>query len=161
MKVSIIVAAAENNAIGKDNQLICKLSADLKRFKALTMGHHIIMGRKTFESIGRPLPGRRSVIITRNTDYKQEGCLVVHSLEEALALCDDDEVFVIGGGEIYNQAFSLADRLYLTRINAVIEGDTHIPNVSEQQWKEISREDYLKDAKNECDYSFVDYERRL
>lgn len=159
MKLSIIVAAAENNAIGKDNQLICKLSADLKRFKALTMGHHIIMGRKTFESIGRALPGRRSVIITRNTDYKQEGCVVVHSLEEALAVCNDDEVFIIGGGEIYNQAFPLASNLYLTRINAHIDGDTHIPEVLASEWTEFHREDHKKDEKNECDYSFIDYVR--
>lgn len=160
MKVSIIVAAAENNAIGKDNQLICRLSADLKRFKSLTMGHHIIMGRKTYESIGRPLPGRRSVIITRNKDYKQEGCVVVHSLEEAFAICNDEEVFVIGGGEIYNQAFPLASNLYLTRMNAHIEGDTFIPEVKISEWNEIFREDHQKDEKNECDYSFVNYERK-
>jgi len=160
MKVSIIVAAAENNAIGKDNQLICRLSADLKRFKSLTMGHHIIMGRKTYESIGRPLPGRRSVIITRNKDYKQEGCVVVHSLEEAFAICNDEEVFVIGGGEIYNQAFPLASNLYLTRMNSYIEGDTFIPEVKASEWNEVFREDLQKDEKNECDYSFINYERK-
>jgi dihydrofolate reductase len=160
MIVSIIVAAAENNAIGKDNQLICRLSADLKRFKALTMGHHMIMGRKTFESIGRPLPGRRSVIITRNLEYKQEGCIIVHSLEEALAVCNDDEVFIIGGGEIYNQAFPLASKLYLTRINADIDGDTFIPEILATEWDELAREDCNKDEKNECDYSFVDYMRK-
>ncbi|MGB5990058.1 MAG: dihydrofolate reductase [Marinifilaceae bacterium] len=159
MKVSIIVAAAENNAIGKDNQLICRLSADLKRFKSLTMGHHIIMGRKTYESIGRPLPGRRSVIISRNKDYKQEGCVVVHSLEEAFAICNDEEVFVIGGGEIYNQAFPLASNLYLTRMNSHIEGDTFIPEVKASEWNEVFREDLQKDEKNECDYSFINYER--
>jgi len=160
MKVSIIVAAAENNAIGKDNQLICKLSADLKRFKALTMGHHIIMGRKTFESIGRPLPGRRSVIITRNMNYTQEGCVIVHSFEEAIAICDDDEVFVIGGGEIYNQVFPFADNLYLTRIKAEIDGDTFIPEVTDDVWKEVGKEEHSKDEKNECDYTFVDYIRK-
>jgi dihydrofolate reductase len=160
MIVSIIVAAAENNAIGKDNQLICRLSADLNSFKALTMGHHMIMGRKTFESIGRPLPGRRSVIITRNLEYKQEGCLIVHSLEEALAVCNDDEVFIIGGGEIYNQAFPLASKLYLTRINADIDGDTFIPEILATEWDELAREDCNKDEKNECDYSFVDYMRK-
>lgn len=159
MIVSIIVAAAENNAIGKDNQLICKLSADLKRFKSLTMGHHIIMGRKTFESIGKPLPGRRSVIITRNVEYQQKDCIIVHSLEEALAVCNDDEVFIIGGGEIYNQAFTLADKIYLTRINANIEGDTFIPQICTKEWGEISCQKHLKDDKNECNYSFIDYRR--
>lgn len=158
MKISIIVAASENNIIGKDNDMPWRLSADLKRFKKLTMGHHIIMGRKTFESIGKPLPGRTSVIITRNKDYKQEGCIIVHSLDEAMEVVKDDEVFVIGGGEIYNMAFESADKLYLTRVHVSLDGDTSIPVVDEK-WKEIEREDFSKDEKNQFDYSFIDYVR--
>ncbi len=158
MNISIIVAAAENNVIGKDNDMPWRLSADLKRFKKLTMGHHIVMGRKTFESIGKPLPGRTSVIITRNKDYKQEGCIVVHSLEEALQTINDDEIFVIGGGEIYNMAFEKADKLYLTRVHASLEGDTCIPEVN-NRWQEVEREDFQKDEKNQYDYSFIDYIR--
>lgn len=156
MNISIIVAAAENNVIGKDNDMPWRLSADLKRFKKLTMGHHIIMGRKTFESIGKPLPGRTSVIITRNKDYKQDGCIVVHSLQEALQTISDEEVFIIGGGEIYNIAFPMANKLYLTRVHVSLEGDTCIPEVDET-WKEVEREDFQKDEKNQYDYSFIDY----
>lgn len=156
MNISIIVAAAENNVIGKDNDMPWRLSADLRRFKKLTMGHHIIMGRKTFESIGKPLPGRTSVIITRNKDYKQEGCIVVHSLDEALETIKDEEVFIIGGGEIYNMAFEKANKLYLTRVHANPEGDTCIPEV-DNRWKEVEREDFQKDEKNQYDYSFIDY----
>ena len=117
MKLSIIVAASQNNVIGKDNQLIWRLSADLKRFKALTTGHHIIMGRKTFDSIGKPLPNRTSIIITRQADYKAEGCIVVNSLEEALEKVPaDQEAFIIGGGTIYKEAIDKADKLYLTRV---------------------------------------------
>ncbi len=159
MTISIIVAAAENNVIGKDNDMPWRLSADLKRFKKLTMGHHIIMGRKTFESIGKPLPGRTSVIITRNKDYRQDDCIVAHSLEEAFKMVEDEEVFIIGGGEIYNMAFDIADKLYLTRVHATLEGDTCIPEIN-NNWEEVECEKFLKDEKNQYDYSFIDYIKR-
>ncbi len=159
MTISIIVAAAENNVIGKDNDMPWRLSADLKRFKKLTMGHHIIMGRKTFESIGKPLPGRTSVIITRNKDYRQDDCIVAHSLEEAFKMVEDEEVFIIGGGEIYNMAFDIADKLYLTRVHATLEGDTCIPEIN-NNWEEVECEKFQKDEKNQYDYSFIDYIKR-
>lgn len=161
MEISIIVAASINNAIGKNNNLLCRLSNDLKRFKKITMGHHILMGRKTFESIGKPLPGRTTVIITRQRDYIQEGCKIANSIEEAINICQDTEIFIIGGGEIYNQAFSMANNIYLTRIHSFIDGDTFIPNIDKNNWQEIDREDFLNDDKNEFDYSFINYKKKL
>ncbi|MCT4602353.1 MAG: dihydrofolate reductase [Marinifilum sp.] len=161
MNVSIIVAASRNNVIGKDNQLIWRLSADLKRFKALTTGHTIIMGRKTFDSIGKPLPNRTSVIITRQEDYKQEGCIVVHSLEEALeAVKDQEKVFIIGGGTIYKEAIDKADELYLTLVHKEFFGDTFFPEIKASEWESVAREDCMPDEKNEYPYSFIDYKRR-
>ncbi|WP_282126151.1 dihydrofolate reductase [Marinifilum flexuosum] len=161
MNLAIIVAASRNNVIGKDNQLIWRLSADLKRFKALTTGHTIIMGRKTFDSIGKPLPNRTSVIITRQENYKQEGCIVVHSLEEALDVVkDQDKVFIIGGGTIYEQAMEKADELYLTLVHKEFEGDTFFPEIKSAQWESITREDCMPDEKNEYPYSFIDYKRK-
>jgi dihydrofolate reductase len=161
MKLSIIVAASRNNVIGKDNQLIWRLSADLKRFKALTTGHTIIMGRKTFDSIGKPLPNRTSVIITRQEDYKQEGCIVVHSLEEALeAVKDQEKVFIIGGGTIYEQAMEKADELYLTLVHKEFDGDTFFPEVKAEEWESVERVDCMPDEKNEYPYSFIDYVRK-
>lgn len=160
MILSMIVAAAENNVIGRDNGLIWKLSADLKRFKALTTGHTILMGRKTFESIGRALPHRRNIVITRNLNFKAEGCEVVHSVEEALALTkDEDEVFVTGGGTIYKKLWDRADRLYLTVVHLKCEGDTVIPAIDLNVWREVSREEGKADEKNEHDYTFINYER--
>lgn len=161
MEISIIVAASINNAIGKNNNLLCRLSNDLKRFKKITMGHHILMGRKTFESIGKPLPGRTTVIITRQKDYTQEGCKIANSIEEAINLCQDTEIFIIGGGEIYNQAFNIVNNIYLTRIHSIIDGDTFIPNIDDDNWQELDREDFLKDEKNEFDYSFINYKKKL
>jgi dihydrofolate reductase len=161
MKLSIIVAASRNNVIGKDNQLIWRLSADLKRFKALSTGHTIIKGRKTFDSIGKPLPNRTSVIITRQEDYKQEGCIVVHSLEEALeAVKDQEKVFIIGGGTIYKEAIDKADELYLTLVHHEFDGDTFFPEVKPEQWESVARQDCLPDEKNEYAYSFIDYKRK-
>ncbi|MDQ2179881.1 dihydrofolate reductase [Marinifilum sp. D714] len=161
MNIAIIVAASRNNVIGKDNQLIWRLSADLKRFKALTTGHTIIMGRKTFDSIGKPLPNRTSVIITRQEDYKQEGCVVVHSLEEALdAVKDQEKVFIIGGGTIYEQAIDKADELYLTLVHKEFAGDTFFPEIKSAEWESVSRVDCMPDEKNEYPYSFIDYKRK-
>lgn len=159
MSISLIVAAAENNAIGKDNALLWHLSADLKRFKALTTGHPVIMGRKTFESIGKPLPNRRNIVISRSVPAI-EGCEVVASVDEALALMKSgEEAFIIGGGSIYKALWDKADRLYLTSVKTALEGDTFIPEVKPDEWEEVKREDFDADEKNEFGYSFIDYVR--
>lgn len=160
MILSIIVAAAENNVIGRDNGLVWRLSADLKRFKALTTGHTVLMGRKTYESVGKALPNRRNIVISRNPDYKAVGCEVVRGVEEALELTKgEDEVFVTGGGTIYKELWDKADRLYLTVVHQECEGDTVIPSVDPEKWREVSREEYQADEKNEFDYTFINYER--
>lgn len=154
--ISIIVALSENNVVGVRNQLPWKLSADLKRLKALTMGHHIIMGRKTYESIGKPLPGRTNVIISRNKDYQAEGCVLANSLQHALEIAlDDEEVFVFGGGEIFNEAMDKADKIYMTRVHKHIDGDTYFPVVKPFEWRIIDLEEFKADEKNEYDYSFM------
>lgn len=161
MSLSIIVALSENHVIGSGNQLPWKLSADLKRVKALTMGHHLIMGRKTYESIGRPLPGRTNVIITRNGSYAPEGCVVVNSLAAALELAkEDSEAFVFGGGEIFREALPLVNKIYLTKVHCVIDGDTHFPELTSSEWIELDREEFKADEKNEYDYSFVTLQRK-
>ncbi|MCM1030573.1 MAG: dihydrofolate reductase [Oscillibacter sp.] len=161
MQLSIIVAASENHVIGRNNALIWHLSADLKHFKALTTGHAVIMGRKTFESIGKALPNRRNVVISRNPEFMAEGCEVTASVEDALALvAGEEEVFVIGGGRIYNELWSRADRLYLTRVHTETEGDTYIPAVDKEEWELVSREDFKADEKNEFDYSFLEFCRK-
>jgi dihydrofolate reductase len=139
--VSLIAAMARNGVIGKDNRLPWHLPEDLKRFKRLTMGHHIIMGRKTYESIGKLLPGRTSVIVTRRRDYLLPGAIIAHSLEEAIELCaNDDEIFVIGGAEIYRAALDLADRLLITQIDREIAGDANFPPVDWSRWQEVERQ---------------------
>lgn len=163
MKTSIIVAAAENHVIGKDNRMIWRLSNDMRRFKALTTGHTVIMGRKTFDSLGRPLPNRTNVIITRDSAYQQEGCAVVHSLEEALSLVKatgETEAFIIGGGEIYRQSWNMADTLYLTRVHTILEGDTSVPSVDTIYWTEEEVSRHSADEQNEYDYSFITYRHR-
>ena len=158
-RVSILVAMARNRVIGKDGQLPWHLSADLKRFKQLTMGHHIVMGRKTWESIGRLLPGREHVIISRQAGYSVPGAKVVASLDAALAAAgNDDEVFVIGGGEIYSLSLSVADRILLTEIDHDLDGDTFFPVLSEIEWRETGRA-CLKDESSELAYSYVTLER--
>lgn len=158
--LSIIVAASENHIIGRDNQLIWHLSADLKRFKTLTTGHTLIMGRKTFESIGKALPNRRNIVISGNPLFRAEGCTVAGSIEEALTAAGaEEEVFIIGGASLYREFWDRADRLYLTLVHTVTEGDVCIPAVDARQWQEISREDFKADEKNEFDYSFINYRR--
>ena len=158
---SFVVAVSSNNAIGKDNKLPWHLPADLKFFKSLTTGHHIIMGRKTFESFGKPLPNRTSVVITRQKNYNPEGCVVVHSLEEALKVAfDEKEAFIIGGAEIFKVAMPIADRIYLTRIKEIFEGDTFFPELDEEQWLLKEKQDFESDEKNKYAYSFCIYERR-
>ena len=160
MRLSLIAAMADNRVIGRDNKLPWRLSADLKHFKALTLGKPVLMGRRTFDSIGRPLPGRHNIVITRDPDYRAEGCSVVHSLEEALqAASDSDEIMVIGGAQLYEQLLARADRLYLTLVHAEVEGDARFPEFDSGEWQEASREDFHADDKNEFDYSFVVLDR--
>ena len=163
MLISIIVAVSENGVIGKDNQLIWRLPDDLKRFKKLTTGHPIIMGRKTFDSIGKPLPGRTSIVITRNQDFFMDGIIAVHSLEKALEEAkklDTDEVFVIGGGEIYKQVLSVVDRLYITEVKTIMEGDAFFKIAEPEKWIESERTVHEADDRHEFAFNFVDYVRK-
>lgn len=158
MRISLLVAASENNVIGKDNQLPWHISHDLKRFKLLTMGHHIIMGRKTHESIGKALPGRINVVITRNKDYRAEGCLLVYSVEEALMKSsEDNEVFVIGGEEIFRETLPVADRIYLTHIHKSFDGDAFMPEINRQEWAEVVME--RRTEHPDFDYSYITLDR--
>lgn len=160
--LTMIVAAGEDNAIGKDNDLIWHLSNDLKRFKQLTSGHHIIMGRKTFESFPKPLPNRTHIVITRQKDYKApEGVIIVNNLNDAIdAAKDDNQPFIIGGGEIYKQAMHLATKIEMTRVHAQFNSaDTFFPEINTSEWKEISRVFNPIDEKHEYEFSFVTYER--
>lgn len=160
--ITIIAAIGKNNELGKDNDLIWHLPADLKRFKKITTGHTIIMGRNTFESIGRPLPNRRSIIITRNRDYKQEGCDVVHSLEEAIQLVGSEQAFIIGGAQIYKEAMGkgLASYLDITKVYENFEADVFFPEIEDKKWEQISKEDFSADNKNPYDYSFIKFCKR-
>ena len=160
--VTIIAAIGLNNALGKDNDLIWHLPADLKRFKETTSGFPIIMGRKTFESIGRPLPNRTNIIVTRNADYHQEGCIVKRSLKEAVeSVSNEENAFIIGGAQIYNQAieYGLADRLDITLLQESFEADVYFPEFDKMEWKLISREDFEKDEKNPHNYSFLQFKK--
>lgn len=159
-RLSIIVAMAKNRVIGANNTLPWHLPADLKHFKALTMGHHIVMGRKTFESIGKPLPGRTSVVVTRNANYAPPGVIVANSLEAAISSCgNDEEIFVIGGAELYRQAINLADRIYLTEIDAGIPGDAYFTEFDSKSWRETGRVSHAPDEKNAYPCHFVIYDR--
>lgn len=159
--LSLIVAVAENGAIGKNNDLLWHISADLKHFKALTTGHCIIMGRKTYESFPkRPLPNRRNVVITNNMDYRKEGCEVVHSVEEAIALCKDDEQsFVIGGATVYRQFLPLVNKLYLTKVFATFEADTFFPEIDLSQFEQTAASEVFTDEKSGLRYQFLEYRR--
>jgi dihydrofolate reductase len=162
MTVSMIVAVSSNGVIGRDGGLPWYLPADLKHFKRTTMGHHLIVGRRTWEELGKPLPGRTMVIVTRSRQIAPEGATVVGSLEQALELtAADDEPFICGGAQIYRLALAgdLVDRIYLTRIHADVEGDTFLPEIDFADWELISDEDYETDEKNEYPYSFLIYER--
>ena len=139
--ITLIAAAAENNALGKNNDLIWHLPDDFKRFKAITSGHYIIMGRKTFESFPKPLPNRTHVIITRQKNYNPENCIVVNSLEKAIEICPKDEdIFVIGGGEIYQQSIAIADKIELTRVHSAFEADTFFPEIDTTIWELVQEE---------------------
>lgn len=159
--ITIIAAIANNNALGKNNDLIWHLPADLKRFKKITSGHHIIMGRNTYESIGKPLPNRTTIIITRNNEYKADGCIIVNSIDEALSTVNNDEnVFIIGGAQIYEQAIALADTLDITEVHADFDADVFFPKIDVAVWEETKREFFNADDKNIYDYSFVSYKKR-
>ncbi|RXP58633.1 dihydrofolate reductase [Lutibacter sp. HS1-25] len=159
--ITIIAAISTNNALGKDNQLIWHLPADLKRFKKVTLGHHIIMGRKTFESLGKPLPNRTTIIITRNKNYTQSGCIVVNSLNEAIeAAKADTNPYILGGAEIYKQAMSIADKLDLTLVHQTFDADAFFPKIDFNLWEESSREDFKSDDLNKYPFSFVTYTKK-
>ena len=159
--IVIIAAVAQNNALGKDNQLIWHLPDDFKRFKSLTTGHFIIMGRKTFESFPKPLPNRTHVVITRQKNYKPEGCIVVNSLKEAIESCPKNEtIYIIGGGEIYNQSMEIADKIEITRVHHAFEADTFFPEIDVKKWNLIFEELHSKDDKHHYDFSFQTYSRK-
>ncbi|MVO98912.1 dihydrofolate reductase [Paenibacillus lutrae] len=159
MSVSFLFAMDRQNAIGIDNKLPWHLPADLKFFKKMTTGHSVLMGRKTYDSIGRPLPNRNNIVLTRQPDYKLEGCEVVHSVEEALAGFQEEEVFVIGGTEVFKLFWPYADKLYVTFIDDIFEADTYFPVIEPQEWSLVSEEQGIKDEKNPYDYYFRTYER--
>jgi dihydrofolate reductase len=156
--IAIIVAMAKNRAIGIDNTLPWRCPEDLKHFKTLTMGHHMIMGRKTFDSIGRPLPGRTTVVVTRDPELKIQGCLIAHSLPEALKLCGNN-AFIVGGADIYAQSIDYADILYITEIQQDVVGDAHFPEFDPSLWREVSREVRNQDTPQPLEYHFVTYQR--
>ncbi len=161
--ITIIAAIANNNALGKDNDLIWHLPADLKRFKKVTTGHHILMGRNTYESIGKPLPNRTTVIITRNKEYKADGCIVVNSIEKAIEVAKSDEhIYIIGGAQIYKQAMvtNLVDQLDITQVHESFEADVFFPEIDLDTWKESAKEGFKADEKNKHDYSFISYTKR-
>jgi dihydrofolate reductase len=163
MAVSLIVAVSENGVIGRDGGLPWRLSADLKHFKGTTMGHHLIIGRRTWDEVGKPLPGRAMVVITRSRRFAPEDVRVAHSLEQALDIAhDDDEPFIGGGAQIYRRALEneLVDRIYLTRVHAEVEGDTFLPKLDLEDWELVSEEHHETDERNEFPYSFLVYERR-
>ena len=160
-KTSIVVAISENSAIGKDNQLLWYLPADLKHFKDITTGGTIIMGRKTYDSIGKPLPNRRNIVITRKTDLEITGVEVVNSLQEALSLCaQEQEVFIIGGAEIYKHALAVTNRIYLTTVHQSYEADAFFPELTKNEWEEIHQEYHEADEKNNVAYTFSTLERK-
>ena len=159
--ITLIAAVAENNALGKDNQLLWHLPDDFKRFKAVTSGNYIIMGRKTFESFPKPLPNRTHVIITRQKNYTSENCIVVDSLQTAISVCPkNEETFIIGGGEIYKQSIEIADKLDITRVHHTFDADTFFPEIDLNKWELTSTEFHPKDEKHHFDFTFETYLRK-
>ena len=157
---SLIVAMTENGVIGRDGDMPWRMSDDLRRFKKITMGHHIVMGRKTYDSIGRPLPGRTTVVISRTASYDDPNIRVARSLEEALMIASlDDEIFISGGAQIFELALPLVDRIYLTKIHCRLDGETHFPAVNWSEWQLIEKQRHAADERNQYDYSFLTYER--
>lgn len=157
----MIAAAAENNALGKDSDLLWHLPDDFKRFKKLTTGHHIIMGRKTFETFPKPLPNRTHVVITRQKDYQPEGCVVVHSMEEALAFSQEDpQPFIIGGGEIYQLGLSFADKIELTKVHESFEADAFFPYFDREKWKLVHEKYHPSDFRHKYGFTYLTYVRK-
>ena len=157
--ISVIVAVAENGTIGDKNTLLWHIKEDMKHFRTLTTGHPVVMGRKTYDSLGRPLPNRRNVVITRQ-DITIEGCEIAHSLKEALALfTPDEEIFVIGGAQIYAEALTVADRMYITRVERDYEGDTSFPEIDFSQWRLVSEERYERGEEFDAPFAFLCYDR--
>ncbi|MEK6287659.1 MAG: dihydrofolate reductase [Acidobacteriota bacterium] len=162
MIISLIVAMDEKRGIGKAGKLPWHLSADLKKFRALTMGHHMIVGRKTFESIGKPLPGRQTIVVTSNASFKPEGCLVAGSVQDAIAMArerKETEVFVIGGAQIYAQTLDAADRVYLTQVHAEVDADTFFPELDNEGWIETQQTHHPADETNQYAFTFKLLER--
>ncbi len=161
MTLSLVVAASSNNVIGRDGGLPWHLPDDLRQFKRLTMGKAVIMGRSTYESIGRPLPDRRNIVMTRNADYVADGCDVVSSVSEAIdAVEGAEEAMIIGGGQVYRDFLPLADRIYLTRVQAEVEGDTYFPEIDEATWRLVSSEHHGADEKHRYAFDVMVFERR-
>ncbi len=159
--IIMIAAVAENNALGKNNELVWHLPNDFKRFKELTTNHHIIMGRKTFESFPKPLPNRTHIVITRQENYKPEGCIVVNSIEKAIELCPENEdSYIIGGGEIYNLGLPLADIIEITKVHHTFEADAFFPKIDENEWLLVESEENFKDEKHLYDYTYETYIRK-
>ena len=159
--ITMIAAAGTNNELGRDNDLVWHLPDDFKRFKALTTGHHIIMGRKTFESFPKPLPNRTHIVITRNKDYSHEGIIVVHSLQEALdAVVDDDQPFIIGGGEIYAQGMAVADKIELTRVHGTFDADTFFPEIPSDAWELSQSEEHPADERHQYAFTYETWIRK-
>ena len=160
MKISVIAAMSQNRVIGRNGALPWHLPADLARFKSITTGHTVIMGRKTFESVGQPLPNRRTIVITRNNDYQGAGVVIAHSLDEALDhAVREDEIFILGGEAVYRIALPRADRLYLTIVHTTIHGDTHFPSFDPDQWKLVEDDRQEADDRHAYAFSFRRYER--
>jgi len=159
--IVLIAAVAENNALGKDNELVWHLPNDFKRFKELTLGHYIIMGRKTFESFPKPLPNRTHVVITRQQNYQPEGCIVVNSIENAIKACPENEtIYIIGGGEIYNQALSLSDKIEITKVHGDFEADAFFPEIKEEDWKLVQSSLNKKDERHLYDYTYQTFVKK-
>ena len=159
--ITLIAAAGEQNELGKDSDLVWHLPDDFKRFKKLTTGHHIIMGRKTYETFPKPLPNRTHIVITRNKNYQKEGAVVVHSLDEALLKAHNDpQPFIIGGGEIYKMSIDTADKIELTRVHGTFEADTYFPEIDKEEWQLISEVKHEKDEKHNYAFTYLTYERK-
>ena len=159
--IVMIAAVAENDALGKNNELVWHLPNDFKRFKALTSGHHIIMGRKTFESFPKPLPNRTHIVITRQKEYQPEGCIIVESMEKAVAVCPENEVsYIIGGGEIYNLGLPFTDKIEITRVHGIFEADAFFPEINLEEWKITTSEFNAKDEKHLYDYTYQTFVKK-
>lgn len=160
MRISLIAAVADNRVIGRNNELPWRLPADMKRFRELTTGHAVIMGRRSHDSIGRPLPQRTNIVVTRRADLQAPGCIVVTSLEQAFSICQTEaEIFVLGGADIYAQTLHRAERLYLTLVHATVAGDTLFPAIDWTVWREIARQCHEPDEHHAYPYTFADFER--